>query len=61
MDDAYNMEPEELAEMMKKNQENAESKMGGKFDEKSKEKPKFKGWKVMITEPWRSICTQWAL
>ena len=32
--------------MMKKNQEIAESKMGGKFDEKSKEKPKSKDGKA---------------
>ena len=30
VDDAYNKEAEELAEMMEKNQEKAESKMGGK-------------------------------
>ena len=42
MDDAYNREAEE----MKKNQENAESKMGGKFDEKVKEKPKSKDGKA---------------
>ena len=42
VDDAYNMEAEELAEMMKKNQEKAESMMGGKFDDKSKENLKFK-------------------
>ena len=46
VDDAYNMEAEELAEMRKKNQENAESKMGGKFDEKVKEKPKSKDGKA---------------
>ena len=42
----YNMEAEELAEMMKKNQENAESKIGGKFEERSKEKPKSKDGKA---------------
>ena len=40
------MEAEELAEMMMKNQENAESKMGGKFEERSKEKPKSKDGKA---------------
>ena len=53
------MEAEEQAEMMKKNQEKAESKMGSKSEEKPKQKTNIKDGKAGKSR--RSICTQWAV
>ena len=60
VDDAYNMEAEELAKMMKKKQESVENKMGGKFEERTKYSPSPKMARPESHDHGRYTCTQWA-